>query len=505
MAFSTASCVCRSPFRPKSFGACSCRRCACPICGARKARFRTTRRGPARAGPPHGSGSRAAEVAVHGDDCEGSRNAEDQWRDPPFAAGGVQRLGSRPLPSGPGREDSWRLPLSVAVHAARVRALRNPHQHRSGKPGNGHRLPSGLFDLSGETARAFRHAGPGGRHLGVERRGPERRAIPHSVPGHRSGCARRCSSTASTRFRRACAPASSTAPIACNSTTTKEAKAHTGGKHGKGGDLLYRWGNPRAYRAGAKKDQTLFNQHNADWIPDGLPGAGHVMVFDNGTGRRDGDYSSVDEIIPPVDADGNYPLLKGKSYGPSEAVWSYAAPNKTDFFSMHISGPAPAERKYPDLLRREWSYIRGLAGQEGRMAMCVHRRKRSQRAGSPIYVGRHGRLSRFRRHGKLSGKGGPWRTARRCTTAASPLRGITRRPSSLRIKRNANLIAAMGWRTRLRNPGRTDIPGLPLLGRLRGPQRKSSAANRREEVRASTRPRPRSTKLLQAKSPARSA
>ena len=62
------------------------------------------------------------------------------------------------------------------------------------------------------------------------------------------------------------------------------------------------------------------------------------MVFDNGTGRRDGDYSSVDEIIPPVDADGNYPLLKGKSYGPSEAVWSYAAPNKTDFFSMHISG-----------------------------------------------------------------------------------------------------------------------------------------------------------------------
>src|SRR5262249_49444459 len=35
-----------------------------------------------------------------------------------------------------------------------------------------------------------------------------------------------------------------------HSTNTAQAAAHSGGRYGKGGDLLYRWGNPRAYRAG---------------------------------------------------------------------------------------------------------------------------------------------------------------------------------------------------------------------------------------------------------------
>jgi Arylsulfotransferase (ASST) len=122
-----------------------------------------------------------------------------------------------------------------------------------------------------------------------------------------------------------------------HSTTTQEAASHSGGRSGKGGDLLYRWGNPLTYRAGTSKDQRLFKQHHAHWIPDGLPGAGNVLLFNNGEGRPEGAYSTADEIaLPQVDLNGNYPMT-GSAWGPAAALWSYKAAVPTSFFSQYVS------------------------------------------------------------------------------------------------------------------------------------------------------------------------
>ena len=120
-----------------------------------------------------------------------------------------------------------------------------------------------------------------------------------------------------------------------HSTTTKEAAGHAGGRHGKGGDLIYRWGNPSAYDRGTERDAQLNQQHDGEWIPEGCPGAGHVTIFNNGYNRG---YTSIEEIVPPLDASGRYILEAGKPYGPEKAFWHYEAKNRTDFFSSEISG-----------------------------------------------------------------------------------------------------------------------------------------------------------------------
>ena len=123
-----------------------------------------------------------------------------------------------------------------------------------------------------------------------------------------------------------------------HSTTTEEAAGHTGGNSGKGGDLLYRWGNPQAYDRGTSADRVFYGQHDANWIPEGYPGAGDIMIFNNGRGLSTNIHSSVDVITPPVDGVGNYMMTDGEAFGPATLTWTYESPNLMDFYSPNISG-----------------------------------------------------------------------------------------------------------------------------------------------------------------------
>jgi hypothetical protein len=124
-----------------------------------------------------------------------------------------------------------------------------------------------------------------------------------------------------------------------HSTSVEESASHSGGNSGMGGDLIYRWGNPRAYGRGDFADQKLFGQHNPQWIEAGLAGEGNLLIFNNGPNRPGGEHSSIDEIVPPVDGY-NYLLDPDPdaTYGPAAPTWTYVATPPSSFFSHFISG-----------------------------------------------------------------------------------------------------------------------------------------------------------------------
>ena len=133
-----------------------------------------------------------------------------------------------------------------------------------------------------------------------------------------------------------------------HSTTMDEARGSTGGRFDKGGDLLYRWGNPQTHGRGDHTDQVLFWQHDTYWLTDAVPHTGDMLVFNNGM-RRDaegnaeydqicmgmitGAYADVLELKLPRTDDGGFAMG-----APAEIVWSYNSDGKDDVYSPFMAG-----------------------------------------------------------------------------------------------------------------------------------------------------------------------
>ena len=117
-----------------------------------------------------------------------------------------------------------------------------------------------------------------------------------------------------------------------HSTTTEEAAGHSGGGSNRGGDIIYRWGNPQAYGQGDFSDQKLDSQHGVNWIPEGYPGEGNLLLFNNFYNQ---DWNSaVYELILPLNGDGIYDMNLEGTYEPEGPVWMISG----GFFSWIQSG-----------------------------------------------------------------------------------------------------------------------------------------------------------------------
>ncbi len=96
----------------------------------------------------------------------------------------------------------------------------------------------------------------------------------------------------------------------------------------KTGEIVYRWGNPNAYGGGdpptftTSGNQILYGPHDAHWIKESLPGAGNILIYNNGWARPPVNYSSVVEMDPKT----------------GEIIWEYKSKSENSFYSHHISG-----------------------------------------------------------------------------------------------------------------------------------------------------------------------
>ena len=134
------------------------------------------------------------------------------------------------------------------------------------------------------------------------------------------------------------------------------------------GDFVFRWGNPCVYDSGdcpssihegqasTNGHQQVFFSHDIQWIRekemgmgDNLPGAGNMLIFNNGARQLGSVFSSVIEFNPydgpmsngvyvPESAAGYEAKGNADELVSKQVVWTYQANTAHSFFSQYIAG-----------------------------------------------------------------------------------------------------------------------------------------------------------------------
>lgn len=113
-----------------------------------------------------------------------------------------------------------------------------------------------------------------------------------------------------------------------HSTSTEEAATSSGGQYNKGGDLIYRFGNPSAY-GNSNGERIFYRNHFPNLIKKGLPGHDNMLVYIN-FGENNEPQSSVVELKFPE----SFELHSNQNNEPT-VVWEFT---DTEIFSRIISG-----------------------------------------------------------------------------------------------------------------------------------------------------------------------